>query len=40
MVSKGDSLGGEGMGWAGWYGNDVKLGCDDHSANINVIKIH
>ena len=26
-------------GWAGgWDGNFIKLGCDDHCTNINLIK--
>ena len=37
MVSKGDSLGGEGDVLGVWDGNPIKLDCDDHCTTINVI---
>ena len=38
MVSKGDRLGGGGMGWGVWDGNDIKLDCDDCCTTVNVMK--
>ena len=35
MVTKGDRLGGDGLGV--WDGN-IKLGCDDGCTTINIIK--
>ena len=37
MVSKGDSLGGEGDALGVWDGNPIKLEWDDHCTTINVI---
>ena len=37
MVSKGDSLRGEGMCQGVWDGNPIKLDCGDHCITINVI---
>ena len=37
-VYKGDRLGVGEDGLGVWDGNAVKLGCDDHSTTINVIK--
>ena len=34
MVSKGDRLGGDGLGL--WDGNAIKFGCDDHCTPINI----
>ena len=37
MVSKGNRLGGWGIGW-GLEWKCYKLGCDDHFTTINVIE--